>query len=109
MTVTTRQKLAAVERLLGDLRWARGSQAPEAETYDALLAIAVDLRAGAPKEAGRVLAAMTDQVQRARRGKSRLGFYDVGHMQTLTEALCGRWWPTVERALQRFEKEVAEV
>jgi len=105
MTVSTRQKLAAVERLLDDLRWSRGTKAPEAETYDALLAIAVELRAQTPVEAGRVLKAMTDQVQRARRGKSRLGFYDGGNAQTITEALCGRWWPTVERALQTFEQQ----
>ena len=108
MTVTTAQKLAAVERLITDLRWARGSQAPEAETYDALLAIAVDLRAGTPAEMGRVLRAMTDQINRARKGKTRLGFYDVGHMQNLCEAICGRWFPTIEKALQRFEREAAD-
>jgi hypothetical protein len=108
MTVTRRQKLAAVERLLDDLRWARGGKAPEAETYDALLAIAVDLRAETPEEAGRVLRAMTDQVDRARRGKARLGFYDVGHAQNITEALCGRWWPTVRKALEQFERETID-
>ena len=107
MTVSTAQKLAAVERLLDDLRWSRGSQAPEAETYDALLAIAGDLRAGTPAEMGRVLRAMTDQINRARKGKSRLSFYDVGHMQTLTEAICGRWWPVIENALRQYERETA--
>lgn len=105
MTVTTQQKLAAVERLLDDLRWARGGNAPEAETYDALLAIAVDLRAETPQEVGRVLQAMADQVDRARRGKARLGFYNIGNAQTITEALCGRWWSTVKKALERFEEQ----
>jgi hypothetical protein len=108
MTVTTRQKLAAVERLLDDLRWARGKRAPESETYDALLSIAVDLRAETPAEAGRVLKALTDQIDRARRGKARLGFYDAGNAMTICEAVCGRWFPTIRKALEQFEREVAE-
>jgi len=108
MMVTTQEKLAAVERLLDDLRWARGKRdTTEAQTYEALAAIATDLRAGTPKEAGRVLAAFTDQVQRARRGKVRLGFYDVGNAQTICEAVCGRWFPTIRKALEQFEREVA--
>lgn len=101
MTVTTEEKIALVEELLEDLRWARGTKAPEAATYDKLLAIATDLRATTPKEIGRVLAAMLDQIQRARRFRARNGYYQTGHMQTITEALCGRWWPTVERSLQQ--------
>jgi hypothetical protein len=103
MTVTTDQKIAAVDRLLDDLRWARGQDVLEAATFDALVEIAKELRAETPAEAGRVLLAMTDQVDRARQGRARLGFYDVGNAQTICEALCGRWWPTVRKAMERFE------
>jgi hypothetical protein len=68
-----------------------------------LRAVCADYRAETPKEIGRVLLAMTDQVQRAAHAKARLGFYPEGTI-TIVEALCGRWWPVVERALKKFEQ-----
>lgn len=109
MTVTLDQKIQAVDRLLDDLRWARNDPAvPEHITYKALTAIAVDLRAQTPKEAGKVLRSMTHQVDTARHTKARLGYFEHGQLQTITEATCGRWWPTVRRALELYESELQE-
>ena len=106
VTVTLDQKIAAVDRLLQDLRWARGrTDVLEGETHAALVAISAELHAEQPETIGRVLAAMTDQVDRARQGKARHGQFEIGHCQTLAEGLCGRWWPTVARALRQFEQQ----
>lgn len=108
MTITTDQKIAAVDRLLYDLRWARGrTDVVEGETHAALVAISAELHAGQPESIGRTLAAMTDQIDRARQGKARHGQFEIGHCQTITEGLCGRWWPVVAQALRRFEQEGA--
>ena len=58
------------------------------------------------REIGRVRAAMTDQINRANRTKAKLGYFEIGNMAAITEALCGRWWKTVDRALDRCEKDL---
>jgi hypothetical protein len=105
MTVTRDQKIAAVGRLLDDLRWSRGTDCIEAQTYDALTAIAVDLRAETPAEIGKVRQAITHQVQFALRAKAHSGYFELGNMQALTEAICGKWFPVITKALEQFEKE----
>ncbi len=105
MTVSTQDKIAAIDWMLDYLR---KSGVEHSDVFDGLKAIAVDLRAETPKEIGKTLRAMAHQVEYARRTKRQVGAYDHGTMQTITEALCGRWWPVVENALQRFEKEMAQ-
>ena len=105
--ITEDDKRAAVDRLLTDLAWARDADEPEARTYDALAAIARDLRADEPREVGRVLAAMKDQVNRALKHKARIGYVPAGNCRTIAEAVIGRWWPTIKRSLEKHETEVA--
>jgi hypothetical protein len=106
VTVSTQDKIAAVDQILDDLR---NGGLGNGHLIEAMKAIAVDLRAETPKEIGKTLRAMTHQVEYARRTRRQQGAYDHGTMQTITEALCGRWWPVIERALQQFEKEKASV
>lgn len=101
-TAAKLETLGAVIRLLHAERPAFSAE------IAVLREIEVGLRAETPRHIGRVLEAMTFQVEMAQRSKARLGFIDNGNMQTLVEGLLGRWWPVVERALQQFEKETAE-
>lgn len=101
-TAAKLETLGAVIRLLHAERPAFSAE------IEVLREIEVGLRAEAPRQIGRVLEAMTFQIEIAKRSKARLGFIEIGNIQTLAEGLCGRWWPTVERALQQFEKEAAE-
>jgi hypothetical protein len=97
------EKLAAVERLIVDLRWARNDPAlPEHKTLAALKAIALDLRgqhAGAPR---RTLDALTFQINSAARSKARVGHVEIGHLQAVAECLTAHW-SVVRQALERFE------
>jgi hypothetical protein len=103
MSASLEEKMAAVDHALDSMRVA-GDTGPH---FEAMKAIAIDLRAEGPKEISKTLRAMTHQVRAALRGKAQLGFFDHGAMQTITEGLCGRWWPVIERALQHYEKEKA--
>lgn len=94
-------KLAAVERLIEDFRWARKDPAvPEHATYLALKAIATDLRAPKVEAKGRALQSLGFQVDAARAFKARIGYVEVGHMQAMAEALMAHW-PAVKKALSR--------
>lgn len=95
------EQIARVEKALDEIRYARRDPTcPEYLAFTLLQEYAAELRARTPAEINRVLAAMTDQVDRARRHKAQHGHLDLGHAQTITEALCGRWWPTIEKALK---------
>jgi hypothetical protein len=99
-------QIAAVEKALDDIRYARSdSTCPEHAAYNLLKEYAAELRAQTPGEISRVLAGMTDQVDRARRAKAQLGFYEIGNAQAICESVCGRWWAVIRRALEQFEKE----
>ena len=103
------QKIIAVENALESMRYARNDPTcPEHAAYNLLKEYAAELRARAPSEIGKVHAAMSDQVQRARASKARLGFYDVGNERTICEGVCGRWWPIIDRALREL-KDAATV
>lgn len=109
MSVTHADKIAAVDRLLDDFRWAREQpQEPEHATFHALVAIAADLRAQTPKESSKVLRAMSHQVDVIKRTKAQIGYIDHGQMENLTNAVTGRWWPTIRAALENHERETAE-
>lgn len=97
-------KIAAIEKAISELRYARNDPTcPEHAAYNLLVERAAELRAQTPKETNRVLLAMADQINRARRFRAQHGYYDGGHAQTITEALCGRWWPVVQQALERSD------
>jgi hypothetical protein len=72
-----------------------------------LRAICVDYRSQTSEEVGKVRLALTDQVGRARREKERVGDWPRGTLHSLGEALCGRWFLVIDRALERFEREVS--
>jgi len=100
-------KIKAIERALEAMRYARSDpNCPEHAAYNLLREYAIELRRQTTKETNRVLLAMTDQINRAKIYRARFGYYDAGHAQTLTEALCGRWWPTVRHALKSKESVV---
>lgn len=104
--MTVQEQLQEVENLIGWLRWARGSGAPEEKTYSALKQIAADLRGrlpGAASEAARELQRRIDAVKQARAASSNV----PGPLQGVAEELMGRW-PTVRRALEAAEKATAD-
>lgn len=109
MMFSTADKIAAVDWLLDDLReWRDDHSAPEARAFHALKAIAVDLRAQTPKEAGKVRRAMEHQVNVIKRTKAQIGYLEYGQLMALADATCGRWWPIIQRALERYEQEVSK-
>lgn len=99
------EQLAAVERTLDDMRWAREKpDTLEHQTYHAMKALAVRLRGETPKEAGKVLRQMADRVGRARADKEQFGgVLSGGPALAISEALIGRWWAVVKPALERYE------
>jgi hypothetical protein len=44
-------------------------------------------------------------VGRAKKHRAQFGYYDAGHAQTITEAVCGRWFGVIANALEKFERE----
>lgn len=105
--VTPAEKLAIVEALIEAHRWARSDPAvPEHRTWEALKAIAADLRADEPRVASKALETLDYRIDRARQQKARLGYYEIGHLQGIAEELIGRW-PVVRKALERYQQELA--
>jgi hypothetical protein len=108
MNAAVPDQITAVEKALDDLRYTRSDPTcPEHAAYNLLRDYAAELRASTPKEISRVLLAMTDQVNRAKKHRAQFGFYDVSHAQTICNSLCGRWWPVVSNAVAQYEKETA--
>jgi|HubBroStandDraft_6_1064221.scaffolds.fasta_scaffold811352_1 hypothetical protein len=103
MTDSTQDRIAAIERALDGIRYARGdATCPEHAAYNLLKSYAADLRAQTPTEINRVLLGMTDQINRAKTHRAKFGYYDAGHAQTLAEGLCGRWWKVINHALIEY-------
>ena len=100
------EKIAAVDRLLDELRFARSDPTyPEYVSYHALREIAADLRAKMPAQIGVVRQALQFQTKVAKRHYAQHGCYAIGHAMTICEALCGKWGTTIEKALEHFERE----
>lgn len=109
MTVRTRDKIAAVDRILQDMRWVRDMpNDPQYRAYQALKEVYADLLAEKPKEITKVLQAISFQVEVARKSKARCGMIELGNQKTLAEGISGRWWPVVKKALERFEEATNE-
>lgn len=101
------ERLAEVEALILDFRWARNSpQVPEHATYCVLKLIAADLRGRFPGTASAVLRALEAKIVRADAAKTSLG-YDAGHLRAIAETLIGRW-PVVRLALAKFAEDITE-
>ena len=96
-------QIDAVERLIEDLRWARGDPtAPEHVTYLAMKAVARDLRGRLEGKAGEARAAIGSRIADAVRSATVLGYRD-SHMIGLAQEVIGRW-PTIEFALEAAER-----
>ena len=104
MMISTQDKIAAVERLIDDLRWSRNDPAvPEHATYQALKEIARDLRGRLPEAPGKALLALQRRLADAAASKTVLGF-EQRALMGIGEEVIGRW-PTVRQALERFGTE----
>lgn len=102
--ISLEDQIAAVNRLIEDLRWARSDpKVPEHATYNAMKQIAVDLAARQPGKAGEARASIGSRIADAVRTKTALG-YSIRHMQGIAEEVIGRW-PVIEYALERAERE----
>lgn len=95
--ITLQDKLAAVERLIEDLRWAREKpDALERETFLALKEIAKDIRArmdGVPQAAVFELESRVNAIRN--HGSS------TPRMHQLAAEFISRW-PVIKQALERF-------
>lgn len=100
------EKLAAVERLIEEFRWARNDPLnAEHATFITLKAIAADLRAQEPEAKSTALRELERRIEAVNNAKAH--GYIGGAMIGVGEELIGRW-PVVRLALERFEKEAAE-
>jgi hypothetical protein len=98
-------KLAVIQRLIEDFRWARSDPAvPEHKTYKLLKLIAVDMQAARRGSGGRVLSALKNRRQRI---KSRPGADGAPDVTQLGQEVLAHW-PVIERALQDFENREGE-
>lgn len=105
---TYAQKLAVVEGLIEDFRWARPEDAkidfPEDhETYHALKEIAVDIRASAARAGCPVLRDLSVAVGGAHASKTKLG-YATGSLVAIGQYVIGKW-PVIRRALERVDEK----
>lgn len=104
-TITIQEKLAAVQRLLEDLRHARNDpMLPEYATFHAMRAIASDLMARLPGNPEATRRALGKRIADAVRSRTPDGYLQ-SHARGLAEELVGRW-PVIEQALERFEREI---
>jgi hypothetical protein len=102
------QKLDVLAGVIGRLCGTGDRTAvPTVDQIAVLRSIEVEIRSQSDRQIGKVLEAMTFQVEMARRSKARLGFIEHGNMQTLAEGICGAWWTTIKHCLQH-EKEAAK-
>lgn len=100
-------KLAAVERLIVDFRWARsagptGLSELENQTYRALKEIAAEMRAAKPSVPGETVSLLQREVTRAVASKTHLGF-NAGNLVAIGQLVVGRW-----REVGRALREAAE-
>lgn len=102
--MTVEEKIDVVETLIEEYRWARNVEtAPEHRIYGALKEIATDLRAATPAARSKVVDALRFQVDSAKRGKARIGYMEIGHMQALAEAVLAHW-AVIKLALETKER-----
>ena len=98
---TTADQLQVTETLIEGLRWARAAEPepPERRIWLVLKSIAASLRGRAPDANQKTLRALSYHVRVALRGKARIGYLELGHMQALSENVIAHW-PVIEAALK---------
>lgn len=98
---TTAEKLAQIEGLIINHRWARADpMVPENRTYEVLKTIAADLRGRLDSAPGEAEHALERRIVAIRMARSRRAPTN-GALVGLAEELIGRW-PVVRQALVRF-------
>lgn len=103
--ISTEDKIAAVERLITDLRWARYDPAvPEHATFLALKEIARDLRGRTPGAPSKALLALQRRLANAAASKTKGNGFDRGALAGIGEETIARW-PCIRQSLERFGAE----
>lgn len=98
--MTLEDRIAAVERVIEDFRWARNEPGcVEHRTYAAMKEIAADLRGRRPLTASVAVSALQRRIDAANASKDERG-YQIGHLCGVAEELIGRW-AAVRYALER--------
>lgn len=105
------QKLAIVEGLIEDFRWAsRGAEKTkypeELKTYNVLREIAADIRAASEKAHHPLYHGLRDLVEKGRATKTAAG-YTAGALVTIAQYVLGHW-PVLRRVLEDFDERSAE-
>ena len=101
-------KLATIEVLIVDFRWARDDPlVPEFCTYWTLKALADDVRGRQRHARFKVIEDLQGAIDAANASKTRAGFTH-GHLRSVAERLMGAW-STVLQALEHFAAVDSEI
>lgn len=103
------EKLAAIEEIIVSERSrarANGTSARGAARYEALKAIAADLRGRQKHARSHTLGEITRRIASVKASKTSLG-YSSGQMEALANTIISKW-PTISQALEQFGEESAE-
>jgi hypothetical protein len=88
---TVDEKIAELEGLIVDFRWARSEDAvPENRTYRILKQIVKELRSTQTAKPNAALAELTEAISAARESKGKLG-YPIEALQALAWAVIEHW------------------
>ena len=102
-------KLATIEVLIVDFRWARDDPlVPEFCTYWTLKALADDVRGRQRHPRFSVLDELQSAIDAANANMTRVMGYEMGRLRLIAERLIGRW-PTVRQALEHFAAVDSEI
>lgn len=100
---TLAQQIAAIERVVVAQR-KEGVAAANAEMFEALTAIALDLRARSKLPNSAVLTEMERALFRMRTSKTARGHYEDGKMIAVANVVVANWH-VIRQALERFGGE----
>jgi len=105
-TLSIEDKLAVVEAVIRSMR-PNGRQDPEAaRSYEALKAVAADLRARLEHPRSNALGSLGRALAAVKASKGPLG-YDQGKLLQVANIVINKW-PTISQALEQFGEESAE-
>ncbi len=106
-TSSLAKQIAAIEKVIVSLRASGArSSAEDSDVFEAVKAIAADLRARQNLPNSNALTELERVLFRMRTSKTALG-YDDGKMIAVANVVVHNW-PTIRQALERFGEESAE-